>query len=198
MISAIIACQYNAAYANELPYDTYNYNYYEDIVYTPAAYVPSRSISGTQLTYEGKTLGVFSKPGDLCKNPKGEVVIADTGNNRIVKFNNRVEDTTYVVKQLDPYVKHMYNASGRLQLTTNTFPAMAIETDGTNFYISDLYTSNIVKFNSSWVEASTPVAVYGSEVGNVKFPKGMLVLIDEEKMYVADTMSGEIEEFTLV
>ena len=45
------------ALANELPYDTYNYNFYEDIVYTPAAYVPSRSISGTRLYYEGEPLG---------------------------------------------------------------------------------------------------------------------------------------------
>ena len=63
--------------------------------------------------------------------------------------------------------------------------------------ISDLYTSNIVKFNSSWVEISTPLATYGNGSGKVKFPKGMLVSVVENKIYIADTMSGEIEEFTL-
>ena len=142
----------------------------------------------------GLSNGLYFPIDIICTSVKTMLVV-DTGNNRIVKFNNRVEDDTYVIKQLDPYVKHMYNAAGRLQLTTNTFPAMAIETDGTNFYLSDLYTSNIVKFNNAWT-TSNVIASYGKEAGKVKFPKGMFH--KGGKLYVADTMSGEIEEFTLV
>ena len=142
----------------------------------------------------GLNNGLYFPIDIICTSVKTMLVV-DTGNNRIVKFNNRVEDDTYVIKQLDPYVKHMYNAAGRLQLTTNTFPAMAIETDGTNFYLSDLYTSNIVKFNNAWT-TSNVIASYGKEAGKVKFPKGMFH--KGGKLYVADTMSGEIEEFTLV
>jgi len=146
----------------------------------------------------GENSGLYY-PIDILHIGSGVMLVADCGHNRVVKFNaNGSESTPYVVKKLDEYVKHEYDASGILSLTTRTFPLISLETDGTNFYISDLYTSNIVKFSNNWIEASTPIAVYGSEVGNVKFPKGMLVLIDEKKMYVADTMSGEIEEFTLV
>jgi len=141
----------------------------------------------------GLNNGLYFPIDIICTSGKTMLVV-DTGNNRIVKFNNRVEDTTYVVKQLDPYVKHMYNASGRLQLTTNTFPAMAIEAAGTDFYLSDLYTSNIVKFNNTWT-TSNVIASYGKEAGKVKFPKGMFH--KGGKLYVADTMSGEIEVITL-
>ena len=141
----------------------------------------------------GLNNGLYFPIDIICTSGKTMLVV-DTGNNRIVKFNNRVEDTTYVVKQLDPYVKHMYNASGRLQLTTNTFPAMAIEAAGTDFYLSDLYTSNIVKFNNTWT-TSNVIASYGKEAGKVKFPKGMFH--KGGKLYVADTAAGEIEVITL-
>ena len=36
-----------AVYAGEnVPYETYNYDYYEDIKYTPAAYVPDGTVTG--------------------------------------------------------------------------------------------------------------------------------------------------------
>lgn len=92
--------QNSVALANDLPYDTYNYNFYDDIVYTPAAYVPSGSISGTQLFYEGESLGVFSNPQDICKTPDGKVVIADTGNNRIIVLS---KDMTNVVKVITSF-----------------------------------------------------------------------------------------------
>ena len=147
----------------------------------------------------GENSGLYY-PIDILHIGSGVMLVADCGHNRVVKFNaNGSESTPYVVKKLDEYVKYEYDASGILSLTTRTFPLISLETDGTNFYISDLYTSNIVKFDSSWVESSTPLATYGNGSGKVKFPKGMLILnIDStNKMYVADTMSGEIEVITL-
>jgi len=89
------------ALASELPYDTYNYNFYEDIVYTPAAYIPAGSISGTQLYYEGESLGAFSNPQDICKTPDGKVVIADTGNNRIIILNSNMTEVEKVITGFD-------------------------------------------------------------------------------------------------
>ena len=43
----------SVAEASSLPYSSYNYTYWEDIVFTPAAYVPRSSVSGTDLTYNG-------------------------------------------------------------------------------------------------------------------------------------------------
>lgn len=67
------------AAAVDVPYDTYNYDYWEEIVPTPAAYVPSGSITGVSLG-----IGAFSNPQDICVAPNGDLYIADTGNNRIV------------------------------------------------------------------------------------------------------------------
>lgn len=89
------------ALASELPYDTYNYNFYEDIVYTPAAYIPSGAVSGTQLYYEGESLGAFSNPQDICKTPDGKVVVADTGNNRIIILNNDMTEVIKVITDFD-------------------------------------------------------------------------------------------------
>ena len=77
--------------ADEIPYDTYNYDYWENAVETPAAYVPDGSISGISLE-----IGKFLNPQDMCVSPEGDLYIADTGNNRIVV----VDGTTKKVKQI--------------------------------------------------------------------------------------------------
>lgn len=75
----LLGCFPIAGYADELPYDTYNYDYWENIVHTPAAYVPDGSISGVDLG-----VGAFLNPQDISAAPDGDLYIADTGNNRIV------------------------------------------------------------------------------------------------------------------
>lgn len=84
------------ACAEEIPYDTYNYNYRKDIVYTPAAYVPDGSVTGLSV---GTT--AFKEPRDLCVAPDGLVYIADTGNNRIVVLNEEMTETIRVIEGFD-------------------------------------------------------------------------------------------------
>ena len=84
------------AYAEELPYDTYNYNYREDIVYTPAAYVPNGSVTGLST---GTT--AFKEPRDLCVAPDGLVYVADTGNNRIVVLNEEMTEAIRIIDGFD-------------------------------------------------------------------------------------------------
>lgn len=74
----------NAFAADSLPYDCYNYDHWNNILYTPAPYVPDGLVSGATLRFEGAPVGAFRNPQDLCVSPDGEVYIADTGNNRIV------------------------------------------------------------------------------------------------------------------
>ena len=57
----------------ELPYTTYNYDYWGYIVYTPAAYVPAGSITGASFQYNGQSLGAFKNPQDLCVAQDGTV-----------------------------------------------------------------------------------------------------------------------------
>ncbi len=62
----------------QVPYDTYNYDYWGNLVYTPAPYVPAGKLSGESLG-----IGAFSAPQDMFL--AGDTLyVADTGNNRIV------------------------------------------------------------------------------------------------------------------
>ncbi len=142
----------------------------------------------------GEDSGLYY-PIDIVHYQNDIMYVTDAGHNRIVSFDDGDESDLYVVKKLDEYVGHKYNDVGELSLTTRTFPVLSVETDGDSFFLTDLYTSNVVKFDASWVEEKNPIAVYGSGTGQVKFPKGMLVLLvdPDKKLYVADTMSGEIE-----
>lgn len=81
-----------AVQAEELPYDTYNYNYREDFVITPAAYVPNGSVTGLSV---GTT--EFKEPQDFCVAPDGLIYVADTGNNRIVVLNHEM---TQMVREI--------------------------------------------------------------------------------------------------
>lgn len=87
--------------AAELPYITYNYDYWEDIIYTPAAYVPGDSVSGTSLSYQGESIGAFLNPQDLCKSPNGDIYVADTGNNRIVVLNQNMTKVKNIITGFD-------------------------------------------------------------------------------------------------
>lgn len=83
-------------YAAELPYDTYNYNYREDIVMTPAAYVPNGSVTGQSV---GTT--AFNEPQDLCVAEDGLVYVADTKNNRIVVLDEAMTQTVRIIDSFE-------------------------------------------------------------------------------------------------
>lgn len=82
--------------ADSLPYDTYNYDYWENIVFTPAAYVPDGSLSGVSLD-----IGAFSNPQDICIAPDGDLYIADTGNNRIVVVDSQTRQVSRIITTFD-------------------------------------------------------------------------------------------------
>ena len=79
-----------------VPYDSYNYDYWDNIVFTPAPYIPENSVSGTTLG-----VGSFLNPQDLCVSPSGEVYIADTGNNRIVVVDNSLTKFLRVIDSFE-------------------------------------------------------------------------------------------------
>lgn len=65
--------------ASSVPYDTYNYDYWDYVVDTQAAYYPNGAISGVSLG-----LKAFNNPQDICLDEENKLYVADTGNNRIV------------------------------------------------------------------------------------------------------------------
>lgn len=115
------------AYA--VPYDSYNYDYWENVVQTPAPYVPQSTISGISLG-----IGAFSKPQDICVAPDGDLYVADTGNNRIVVIDKQ---TKTVVKILDSFEN---------QGTTDTFnaPTGVCVSENNHLYIADRENKRIV------------------------------------------------------
>ncbi|MCD7762540.1 MAG: NHL repeat-containing protein [Lachnospiraceae bacterium] len=93
LILALVPLQ---ALADELPYDSYNYTYWNDIVYTPAPYVPAGSVTGDTLG-----IGNFAEPQDLYVSDAGLVYVADTGNNRIVVLNSDMDEVLQVIETFD-------------------------------------------------------------------------------------------------
>lgn len=87
----------SVAMADELPYDTYNYDYREYIHYTPAAYIPEKTIRGLDLSFHGEPIGAFKTPQDMCLAPNGNIYIADTGNNRIVVLDNAMKNVLHII-----------------------------------------------------------------------------------------------------
>ncbi len=87
------------AYAaiTEEPYDSYNYDYWGYIHYTPSPYTTDRVIMGETLTYNGETVGAFDEPEDFCKDAEGNLYIADTGNNRIVIMDAELKKVINII-----------------------------------------------------------------------------------------------------
>ncbi|MBR3764698.1 MAG: hypothetical protein IKK57_09155 [Clostridia bacterium] len=89
------------AFAEDIPYDTYNYDYWNDIFRTPAAYVPQATVPGTDLTWNGESLGGFLEPQDIVVAPDGNVYVADTNNHRIVVLDNDLNTVVNVIAGFD-------------------------------------------------------------------------------------------------
>ena len=119
-------------FAEEVPYDSYNYDYWKEITFTPAPYVPDGSISGTSLG-----IGAFSKPQDFCVSPNGDLYIADTGNNRIVVVDGR---TRQVSRIIDSFILNG-------QESTFNAPSGVCVSETNQIYIADRENCRIVVLN---------------------------------------------------
>lgn len=82
IVAAMLLLEPVSAYAQTLPYDTYNYDYQKNVVPTPAAYIPEDVIYSVDLE-----CGKFASPKDMFIANDGIIYVADTGNNRIVALN---------------------------------------------------------------------------------------------------------------
>lgn len=87
--------------ADQLPYDSYNYDYRGYIHYTPSPYIPERTIVGLDFTYNGEPIGTFKTPQDMCQAPNGDIYVADTGNNRIVVLDSSMKKVVKIITTFD-------------------------------------------------------------------------------------------------
>ena len=123
--------------ADELPYTTYNYNYWEDIVYTPAAYKPDKQAVGKDLIYEGQSIGNFVTPQDLCVSGDNLIYLADTGNNRIVIMDKEMKSVEHIIETFD---------NGGVEDTFNQPSGVAVSESG-QLYVADSQNHRIVVLN---------------------------------------------------
>lgn len=139
-IAAIIglyAVSFSVLADDDLPYTTYNYNYWNDIVYTPAAYEPEISITGNNLSYEGTPIGKFSSPQDICVSGDGLIYLCDTGNNRIVVLDSDMTTVEKIIEEFDNSgVKDSFNQ-----------PYGIAVSEANQIYIADSQNNRIVVLN---------------------------------------------------
>lgn len=160
------SCAGNALADTELPYTTYNYDYWEDIVYTPAAYVPAGSLTGTSYQYNGQSLGTFKNPQDLCVAKDGTVYLADSGNNRIVLLSS---DMTKVLRVISGFENH------GVADTFQTPTGVAVASDNT-LYIADSLNRRVVVLNPD--DTLSRIIEIPQITGSVKALGGVTYAVD--------------------
>ncbi len=126
--------------ADDVPYDSYNYDYREYIHYTPAAYVPDTLLYGRNFYYEGASIGDFKTPQDICKSPTGEVLVADTGNDRVVVLDNKMEKVIKILTTFDNNGKQ--DKLGR--------PYGVCVSEKGNIYVADSKNKRVLVFDSAY------------------------------------------------
>ncbi len=124
--------------ADGVPYDSYNYDYRKYIHYTPAPYTPDKLLYGRNLMYEGEPVGDFNTPQDICRSPEGNVLIADTGNNRVVVMD---ETMTKVVNILTTF-----DNGGKADKLNKPYGVCVSEKG--NLYVADSAKKRILVFDS--------------------------------------------------
>lgn len=129
------------AFAEDIPYDTYNYDYWSDIFRTPAAYVPQGTVLGTDLVWNGENLGAFIEPQDIFVAPNGDVYVADTNNHRVIVLDNDLKTVVNVVTGFD-------NAG--LQDQFNKPTGVCVTEDGW-LYVADSQNHRIVVLDETGV-----------------------------------------------
>lgn len=75
------------------PYESYNYDSWDEEVVVPASYISKQVVDGTSLG-----IGGFKDPSDIYVDNSGCLYISDTGNNRIVKLENDLKTAAVIDK----------------------------------------------------------------------------------------------------
>ena len=156
------------AFAEDIPYDTYNYDYWNDIFRTPAAYVPQGTVLGTDLTWEGANLEAFKGPQDMFVAPNGDIYVADTGNNRIVVLDNGLRTVKQVITSFD-------NAG---QADAFNAPTGVCVTEDGWLFVADSQNKRIVALDENCVlqrVVEMPGQAMTQEAGGVQYAVGTYV-----------------------
>ncbi|NCU25259.1 hypothetical protein EOM86_00890 [Candidatus Nomurabacteria bacterium] len=115
-----------------IPYKTYTYSYWGKANDLPHAYIP-------EVVYGASEMGIdsMSDPLDFFVDKKGNMYIADTGNNRVICLDPEFVMTNIIDKYLDP-------KNPSTEITFN-HPGGIYVTEDEEIYISDTDNQQIVQ-----------------------------------------------------
>lgn len=111
-----------------VPYSSYTYDYWQEPVYAPQAYVPVKTVRGVDLG-----IGPFSSPRDIFVDTAWRIYISDTGNNRIIQLNGDFKVIQVFTEFVNNGVVDCFNT-----------PRGIYVTDNGHIYIADRNSSRIV------------------------------------------------------
>ncbi len=155
-----------------VPYTSYLFDFWENTVPAPQPYLPTKVIKGQDLE-----VGSFSTPKDLSISPRGDIYIADTGNNRIVVFDsewNLVREISQFVMDGEP--------------STFNQPTGIYVTDKEHLYVADTNNARLVHFDENGqfvrVIAEPYSEVEGVLPANLIYRPLKVVVDRHERIYV--------------
>lgn len=126
----LIICFATISVSAATPYETYTYSYSGDVQISPAAYNPQIKIA------EFGEAGILKSPNDILYDSKRDyIIIADTGNNRIV-----ITDKDFnVVKIISEFNNDKFNE-----------PYGVFVNNDSNLYVADTKNGRIVIFDQNF------------------------------------------------
>ncbi|MCL2187879.1 MAG: NHL repeat-containing protein [Defluviitaleaceae bacterium] len=87
LLAMLLTVGWATPFLADTPFQGYTYNYWAALVPSPAAYVPARSFTAADVC---PTLVSFVDPTDIHVCPNGMIFIVDSGNHRVVVFDQRL------------------------------------------------------------------------------------------------------------
>jgi len=124
--------------AADSPYLGYTFNFWRDMVPAPVAYVATRSITAADIyvcanTFPDVTLGSFSRASDIFVDSNYIIYVVDTGNNRIVAFDQNLNLLRIINSFEVGGEAHTFNSPGGIFVCDNL-----------NIHIADTENNRIV------------------------------------------------------
>lgn len=122
------------AAADTVPYSTYTYSYAGDYQASPHAFVPVTSYS----SFEGT--GALKSPEDIVTDSRGRVLVADSGNNRVLVLDEEYQFLT----ELTGY------PSGDGETLAMNDPSGLFLDSRDHLYVADTGNGNLVEFDADY------------------------------------------------
>ena len=148
----------------DMPYQSYNYNFWGLMVPAPAAYTPTRSFTLTDISPE---LGDMNEPTDIHVDGQGNIYIVDSGNDRIIIFDEELN------------LLHVLDSFGNAGDRVNTFnsPTGIFVTPEMEIFITDTLNHRVIILdeNYNFLREITSPEIEGLEDDFVFLPLHVVV-----------------------